>query len=71
MEKVNLGNFIYDGLENNEYLNEIYSLLLDSYLEKTINGFPKNIDINLHDALSFADLLSNQPPQLKENFINN
>ena len=35
MEKVNLGNFIYDGLEDNEYLNEIYSLLLDSYLAKT------------------------------------
>lgn len=68
MEKVNLGNFIYDGLEDNEYLNEIYSLLLDSYLAKTINGFPKKIDINLHDALSFADLLSKSTSTTKGEF---
>lgn len=68
MEKINLGSFVYDKLEENEYLNELYSALLDSYLSLVITGFKKDIQINLKDALSFADLLSKSTSETKSEF---
>ena len=53
------GYSIFSGLEKNTYLNEIYNALLYNDFLKlfNINDFPTR-EINIEDALRFADLLS-------------
>lgn len=53
-----LGEEIYRDIDNNEYLNELYSNILYNYSIKVLgkNAPPK--DICLEDALRFADILS-------------
>ena len=54
-----LGHAIFDGIEKNEYLNEIYDALLHNdflRLFKIDDIEPK--DVPIEDALRFADLLS-------------
>lgn len=57
--EVTLGEEIFSDIDNNEYLNELYDNILHSYSEhlfKLTNI--KDRDINIEDALRFADLLS-------------
>jgi hypothetical protein len=56
-----LAEVLYRNLNNNEYLNEIYdSLLLNySYTLFKMTEFKK--DVNVGDALRFADILSKSP----------
>lgn len=55
---MNFGNVIYEDIEQNEYLNELYENLLFNYsiwLLKTDDEMKK---VNLEDLLIFADILS-------------
>jgi len=55
---VNFGEFVYDNIEKDEYLNELYENILHNYSLSLFNliGEPKEIKID--DALGFADILS-------------
>lgn len=54
-----LGYAIFSGLEKNEYLNEIYdNLLFNNFLQLFHIDDEDRKDIDLEDALRFADLLS-------------
>ncbi len=56
---VTLGQAVFTGLENNEYLNEIFDALLHNYFLQVFrieDIAPEQVDID--DALRFADLLS-------------
>lgn len=56
---VKLGDYIYNDLSSNEYLNKLYSTILIKYSQKILNtDYNKNNNINLDDALHFADILS-------------
>lgn len=50
---------IYDDIENNDYLIELYNDLLKAYTRKLFNRtLPDFIDKKVNDLLAFADLLS-------------
>ena len=59
-----LGEFIYSKIDKNEYLQEIYSSILYNYstnllnIDKTYDASIKRKNINIDDALRFADILS-------------
>lgn len=54
-----LGHAIFSGLEKNEYLNEIYdNLLFNDFLRLFHIDDVKQKEVDLEDALRFADLLS-------------
>lgn len=66
--KINLGHLIFDDIEFNPYLGKIYTNLLYMYSQKIIYGNYQTIDINLADALRFADLLSKSNHIQKKDF---
>lgn len=57
--ELTLGDSIFNNIEENEYLQEIYNAILYNYSLKLFRSKNKEpIEINLDDALRFADLLS-------------
>lgn len=56
---MNLGYAIYNGIESNEYLNELYENILYNYSRKIfeLSTLPAK-EVNIDDALQFADILS-------------
>lgn len=59
MSMTTIGAAIYDGIENNEYLNELYDNILYNYGLKlfNLNNIPPR-EYNAKDAMRFADILS-------------
>lgn len=57
---VRLGDVIYEDIENNDYLNELYKNILYNYAVVTlrITNIKQLREINVEDALRFADILS-------------
>ena len=53
-----LGETIYNNIEKNEYLNELYSKILFNYSLKLLNINKPSQEFDLEDALQFADILS-------------
>lgn len=62
--KATLGEYIYSNIDNNAYLQEIYSSILYNYsvnlldINKTYDETVKRKSIKIDDALRFADILS-------------
>lgn len=57
-KRIRLRDAIFDDIDDNRYLNQIYEDILYNYANKTLRTGVKYRDINIHDALRFADLLS-------------
>lgn len=55
---MSLGNSIFDEIDANEYLNELYQDILYNYSLKLFGVSKTQKVINISDALRFADLLS-------------
>ena len=53
-----LGETIYNNIEKNEYLNELYSKILFNYSLKLLNINKPSQEFDLEDVLQFADILS-------------
>lgn len=53
-----LAEALYVGIDNNEYLNEIYDSLLYNYSIKIFNSQKQHKEVNIKDALRFANLLT-------------
>lgn len=53
-----LAEALYVDIDKNEYLNEIYEALLNNYSIKIFNSQKQHIEVNIKDALRFADLLA-------------
>lgn len=66
--KINLGQLVFNDLEHNPYLNKIYNTLLTHYSEKVIFGSTETPNIELSDALRFADLLSKSTSDTKKDY---
>ena len=58
MGKVCLGNVIFDSITSNDYLNELFSKIMENYSKKAFHLNTPPSDFSLSDALRFADLLS-------------
>ena len=59
MIKINrLGYAIFNGIERNEYLNELYDALLFNYCRHIFHSSSDKKELDLNDLLRFADLLS-------------
>lgn len=52
---------LYRNLDDNKYLNEIYRDLLFNYSKLLFKNFENKKEINIIDALRFADILSKSP----------
>lgn len=65
-----LSTFIFDGLEENKYLREIYQGILKHYGAKLFNT-PYKERYDISDALRFADLLSHSVDNNKSDFHKN
>ena len=65
-----LSTFIFDGLEKNKYLREIYQGILKHYGAKLFNT-PYKERYDISDALRFADLLSHSVDNNKSDFHKN
>ena len=60
MSNNTLGSRIFNNLETNEYLNEIYESILQNYSIKLLNiKTQQNKQFDINHALRFADILSN------------
>lgn len=55
---MNFGKVIYEDIEQNEYLNELYENLLFNYSIKLLQTDDEMKEVNLEDLLIFADILS-------------
>lgn len=55
---MNFGNVIYEDIEHNEYLNELYENLLFNYSVTLLQTNDEKRYVNLEDLLRFADILS-------------
>lgn len=57
--KVNFGDFIYKDISKNEYLNELYQIILTNYGYKLL-GYDSSTftNLNIDHVLRFADILS-------------
>ena len=53
-----LGDSIYNKIEDNEYLNELYETLLFNYSMKLMGDTRRNKPLKKDDLLRFADILS-------------
>ena len=53
-----LAEALYVDIDKNEYLNEIYDSLLYNYSIKIFNSQKQHKEVNIKDALRFADLLA-------------
>ena len=53
-----LAEIIYSNIDDNEYLNKLYSTILYNYSMKLFKEDYRSKPINLDDALRFADILS-------------
>ena len=59
-EKMRLGDVLFQGIDENDYLNELYKNILYNYAITVlqITDIKQLRGINVDDALRFADLLS-------------
>ena len=57
-KKRTLGYAIFNGIEKNEYLNELYDALLFNYCCHIFQSPSEKKEYDLNDLLRFADLLS-------------
>ena len=53
-----IGQLLYDGIDENEYLNEIYDSILFNYTAGLFKLDVARKDIDLAHALRFSDILS-------------
>lgn len=53
-----LAEALYENIDKNEYLNEIYDSLLYNYSIKIFNSQKQHKEVSIKDALRFADLLA-------------
>lgn len=67
-KRIRLGDAIFTDITDNRYLNQIYEDILFNYANKTLRTGVAYRDINIHDALRFADLLSksNSPDKAEQ-----
>ena len=67
-KRIRLGDAIFTDITDNRYLNQIYEDILFNYANKTLRTGIAYRDINIHDALRFADLLSksNSPDKAEQ-----
>lgn len=56
--KETFAEMVYRDIEQNEYLNEIYTNLLHNYSSKLFNVDVNDYEININHALRYADILS-------------
>lgn len=63
--KLTLAESIYDSIDNNEYLNEIYEKLLSLYANKVLGVESLNYNYDEEDALRFADILVKSTDPMK------
>lgn len=63
-----IGNLLFSDIDQNEYLNELYEQILYNYAIKQLNltHIQNYADLNVTDALRFADLLSKSTHPEKE-----
>ena len=59
-EKMRLGDVLFQGIDENDYLNELYKNILYNYAITVlqITNIKQLRGVNVDDALRFADLLS-------------
>jgi superfamily II DNA or RNA helicase len=57
-KRIRLGDAIFTDIEENRYLNQLYEDILFNYANKTLRTGMKYRNVNIHNALRFADLLS-------------
>lgn len=57
-KRIRLGDAIFGDIDENRYLNQLYGDILFNYANKTIRTDVPYREINIRDALRFADLLS-------------
>jgi hypothetical protein len=56
---IRLGDVIYEGIDNNPYLNELYDNILHNYALSLFGITSKELKpVDIADALQFADVLS-------------
>lgn len=67
-KRIRLGDAIFTDITDNRYLNQIYEDILFNYANKTLRTGVAYRDVNIHDALRFADLLSksNSPDKAEQ-----
>ena len=58
---VSLGNIIFDDIDKNPYLNELYENILYNYSLRLFQIKSEYKPVNISDALRFADILSKSP----------
>lgn len=58
---VSLGNVIFDDIDKNPYLNELYENILYNYSLRLFQIKSEYKPVNISDALRFADILSKSP----------
>ena len=67
--KINLGDAIFNGIEENPFLNELYDNILYNYALKKfeLTSSRQSREVDIASALRFADLLSKSTcPQNKD-----
>lgn len=57
-KRIRLGDAIFADIEENRYLNQLYEDILFNYANKALHTGIEYRNVNIHDALRFADLLS-------------
>ena len=67
-KRIRLGDAIFEDIDENTYLKRLYEDILFNYANKTFGNNMPWRDINIHDALRFADLLSksNSPSKVEQ-----
>jgi len=58
---VSLSNVIFDDIDKNPYLNELYENILYNYSLRLFQIKSEYKPVNISDALRFADILSKSP----------
>lgn len=58
---VSLGDVIFDDIDKNPYLNELYENILYNYSLRLFQIKSEYKPVNISDALRFADILSKSP----------
>lgn len=57
-KRIRLGDAIFADIVENRYLNQLYEDILFNYANKTLRTGMEYRNVNIHNALRFADLLS-------------
>ena len=68
--KSTLAEELYRNVEESGYLKKIYSSLLFNYAVKIFRRNDATVDVNLRDALRFADILLTHRKKVCKNAVN-